>query len=329
MPILPAPIYAPLLPFRNGHIQTIYPTLFRPQPQTLSRRERISTPDGDFLDIDWHASTAGDSDRLAVISHGLEGSSNKKYVLGMARYLAHQNWDVLCTNFRACSGVPNRLPRMYHSGQTDDLHTVLLHALSVKPYRMLALVGFSMGGNQILKYLGERRYPLPQEIRAAAVFSVPCDLQGSVGMLDKWYNTIYMRYFMKGLKEKIRIKAAMFPEIYTTEGLSSVRNFRPFDDQYTAPVHGFASASEYYQKSSSLQFLDGITVPTLLVQAQDDPFLSASCYPTACAERNPSLLLQLPRYGGHVGFVDMNRTNIYWSERRVGMFLHEIDRSLA
>ena len=134
---------------------------------------------------------------------------------------------------------------------------------------------------------------------------------------------------MKGLKEKIRIKAAMFPEIYTPEGLSSVRNFRPFDDQYTAPFHGFASGSEYYQKSSSLQFLDGITVPTLLVQAQDDPFLSASCYPTACAERNPSLLSQLPRYGGHVGFVDMNRTNIYWSERRVGMFLQEIDRSLA
>lgn len=324
MVLLPEPTYRPPFPFTNGHAQTLFPTLFRKTPQTCPHRERIGTPDGDFIDIDWHRAVDGKSTRLAVVSHGLEGNARKKYPLGMASYLTRRDWDVICLNFRGCSGEPNRLPRFYHSGVTDDLHTVVTHGLATGRYNFAALIGFSMGGNQTLKYLGEDPDKVPAEVGAAVTFSVPCDLAASSKRLERMDNSLYMRYFMKGLREKVIIKAKMFPERIDLAGLDAMKTFIPFDDKYTAPLHGFIDAADYYSSCSSTQFLQNIKVPALMVQAADDPFLPESCYPVDIANASKTLHLEIPRYGGHVGFIQTGNGNVYWSEERAGSFLQDL-----
>ena len=324
MPVLPKPDYRPPFPFTSGHMQTIYPTLFRRLPRTHPTPERLSTPDGDFLDIDWHMSSNAKTHRLAVISHGLEGHARKKYPLGMARHLTDHGWDVICLNFRCCSAEPNLLVRFYHSGVTDDLHTVIRHALSTKDYQHVGLIGFSMGGNQTLKYLGEAPDLVPEQVCAAIVFSVPCSLYDAVQVMSGWQNRGYMRYFMKGLREKIRIKAQRYPELIDLSGLEDMKTFEIFDDRYTAPLHGFSDGADYYQRCSSRQFLPMIRVSTLMVQALDDPFLPASCYPIEEAENNPNLYLEIPEFGGHVGFMGRWRESSYWSEKRASGFLESL-----
>jgi predicted alpha/beta-fold hydrolase len=286
-------------------------------------RERIETPDGDFLDLDWHR-TPDCRGKLAVVSHGLEGNSRKKYPLGMARVLNRAGWDVICFNFRCCSGEPNRKLRFYHSGVTDDLHTVLTHGLASGHYESAGLVGFSMGGNQTLKYLGEAPGKVPGQLRGAVVFSVPCQLGDAVEVMSKVQNRPYMRYFMNGLHQKIRVKAAMFPGKIDTEGLEKIMTFDEFDDRYTAPLHGFDNAADYYTRSSAARFLHYVQVPTLIVQALDDPFLSASCYPVEAARENQDLFLEVPDYGGHVGFMGSWRESDYWSEKRALEFLESV-----
>ena len=323
MPILPIPSYRPTWPFINAHVHTVFPSLFRQLPGLSPRRERIETPDGDFLDLDWHTCVSGDADTLVVISHGLEGHARKKYPMGMARQMNRIGFDALCLNFRGCSGEPNRLPRLYHSGVTDDLHTVVMHGID-QGYCRIFLVGFSMGGNQTLKYLGEAPDLVPSEVQGAAVFSVPCDLTGSAGVMDRPANRLYMQYFMKGLRQKMRIKAAMFPDLFDIKGLDEIKTFEVFDNRYTAPVHGFRDAADYYFQSSCKQFLRTIRVPSLLVQAGDDPFLSPSCYPQAEAEANPNLFLEIPGFGGHVGFYLPGKDNVYWQELRAGEFFKSL-----
>ena len=322
MPLLPTPTYTPALPFRSGHIQTIYPTFFRTASELSPTQERLTTDDGDFVDIDYHfARPNGYSEKLVVISHGLEGNSRKKYMLGMAARLIAAGWDVICLNFRGCSGEMNRLPRLYHSGVTDDLHTVLSHGLAAGGYRQAALIGFSMGGNQTLKYLGEDPALVPHQVIGCVVFSVPVLLADSGEVMNRRINRLYMEYFMRGLHDKIRRKAMMFPKIYDPTGLESMITFAPFDDKYTGPVHGFKDARDYYQRCSSQQFLQAIEVPTLLVQAQDDPFLPPSCFPRRDAEQNPQLFLEVPEYGGHAGFIGESGFHCYWHEERAVRFL--------
>ncbi len=327
MPLLPTPSFHPPFPFTSGHVQTIYPTLFRPTPKTTLKPQRIETDDDDFLDIDWHYSKMKHTTRLAVISHGLEGNSRKKYMLGMANMLTQQGWDVICLNFRGCSGEPNRLPRLYHSGVTDDLHRVLSHGLQIGTYSTAAIIGFSMGGNQTLKYLGENPEKVPKQVKAAVTFSIPCMLADSVKVCDRWNNRIYMDYFMRGLRQKIRIKAQMFPNLFDTEGLEQFKTFAPFDDKYTGPLHGFKDAADYYSRCSSKQFLSSITIPTLVVQAMDDPFLPKSCYPTEEAKCSPNLFLEIPRFGGHVGFMNGYRHSSSWMEQRTADFLQDITKN--
>ncbi|WP_040373028.1 YheT family hydrolase [Desulfovibrio oxyclinae] len=323
MPLLKHADYNPAFPFTNGHFQTIYPVLARRRPEIAFESERITTPDGDFIDLDW--SRTG-SDRVAVISHGLEGNSRRKYVAGAALALNRDGWDTVNLNFRGCSGEPNRLPRLYHSGVTDDLHTVLTHALRRGGYSEAALVGFSMGGNQTLKYLGENPDNVPPQVSRAAVFSVPCDLAGAAKVMGRTVNRVYMEYFLRGLREKVRHKAERFPELgLDLTGLDEIRTFEVYDDRYTAPLHGFASAQDYYAKCASLQFLDEVRVPTLLVNAADDPFLSSLCYPEGRARRNDCLYLDIPAHGGHVGFVSLNGNGEYWSEKRMREFFARLD----
>jgi predicted alpha/beta-fold hydrolase len=321
MPVLPTPDYLPPAPFRSGNLATLYPPLFRPTPPCAAVRERMETPDGDFLDVDRHASRTGASRRLAIISHGLEGHARKKYVLGMAAMVTNLGLDAACWVQRGCSEETNRLPRLYHSGETGDLHTVITHCLASGDYDEVVLMGFSMGGNQILKYLGEAPDRVPPQVVLAAVFSVPCDLSSAERVISRSALGIYMRYFMTGLRGKVRIKAMTFPDLFDVSRLEGISSLREFDDRFTAPLNGFADAEDYYTRSSCAGYLNSVRVPTLLVNARNDPFLTARCQPVDQARNNPALMLEMPRFGGHVGFVTSGPDNVYWSEMRAREFL--------
>ncbi len=318
MPILRHSSYRPPLFFNHGHLQTIYPNFFRRVSGVGYLRERISTPDGDFLDLDRAPVEAA---RVAIVAHGLEGNSTRPYVLGMVRALNRHGWDAVVWNFRGCSGEPNQKVRFYHSGDTPDLHTVLTHVLQSGRYEKSALIGFSLGGNVILKYLGERALELNPTIGAAVVFSVPCDLASSARKMAGLENRIYMKRFLRMLHEKVRAKMDRFPGEIDDRGFSRMRTFQDFDERYTAPLHGFKSAEDYWERSSSKPFLARIAVPTLLVNALDDPFLALACYPYQEALANPFLFLETPQSGGHVGFVSFDRSGEYWSESRALEFL--------
>jgi uncharacterized protein len=321
MPVIHPSSYHPPFFLRSGHLQTVYPNLVRRVDGVAYRRQRLETPDGDFLDLD--RSSVGAS-RVAVLAHGLEGNSTRPYILGMVRTLNRHGWDAVAWNFRGCSGEPNRRLRFYHSGDTPDLHTVLTHVLQNGGYEQLALIGFSLGGNVILKYLGEQGRDASSKITAAVTFSVPCDLAGSAHRMARLDNTVYLKRFMKLLHAKIRAKMEAFPGAINDHGYERMRTFEEFDDRYTASLHGFRSAHDYWTRASSKQFLAHIAVPTLLVNALDDPFLSPSCYPHEEAENNPSLFLETPATGGHVGFAALNRDGEYWSETRALGFLSHI-----
>jgi hypothetical protein len=318
MPLIARSSYTPPLLLANGHLQTILPNLLRKVQGVDYTRERIATADGDFLDLDW---LRGGSHRLAVLSHGLEGSSTRHYMLGMARAFSRAGWDVLAWNFRGCSGEPNQTIVFYHSGATYDLHAVVEHAAARGDYAEMALIGFSMGGNLTLKYLGEGLFPIDSRIKKAVVFSVPCDLASSARKMASRANSIYMTRFLRMLHDKIRAKMESWPDHLDDSEYRSIKTFEQFDDRYTAPLHGFKDAADYYRQASCRQFLGSLTVPALLVNACNDPFLSAACYPVEEARRSPWLHLERPRSGGHVGFLDFNGDGLYWSERRALEFV--------
>ena len=315
MPLVPTSSYVPPPGFANPHLQTIWAGRLRRVPGPDYERERIATPDGDFLDLDWSRTGV---ERVAVVSHGLEGSTSRAYVRGMAQALNRHGWDALAWNLRGCSGEPNHNLRLYHSGATDDLDAVVQHALG--RYDTVALVGFSLGGNMTLKYLGEQGADTP--VAAAVALSVPVDLAASSVALARWENAVYMHYFLRSLRGKVRAKAAQFPDDIDATGLRSIRDFQGFDDRYTAPLHGFEDAADYWARSSSRPFLSSIRTPTLLVNAADDPFLASDCYPTDEARASDHVWLEVPDHGGHVGFVARGGT--YWSEARAAAFLNEV-----
>ena len=236
MPVLARPDYRPSLPFSNPHVQTTFPTLFRKTPQLNPSRKRIETGDGDFLDIDHHFSATGRTAGLAIVSHGLEGHSPKKYPLGMARCLTEHGWDVVCLNFRGCSGEPNRLPRLYHSGVTDDLHTIVRYCLSTDRYQDVVLIGFSMGGNQTLKYLGESPGIVPSQVRAAIVFSVPCMLADSVEIMKNLvHKLLKIRVKPYYIYQCDPIPGSSHFRTPVTKGLEIIQGLRGFTSGYAIP----------------------------------------------------------------------------------------------
>lgn len=321
MPVVAQSSYkAPLL-CANAHVQTIIPTLFRKVSGVAYQRERIDTPDKDFIDLDW--SRVG-SERLAVVMHGLEGDSGRPYMKGMVKALNRNGWDAVAVNFRGCSGEPNKKLRMYHSGETEDLNSVICHVDASGIYRQVALVGFSLGGNVILKYLGEKGKMTHLLIKAAVTISVPCDLKACSDRLDELQNLPYVRRFLRLLHEKIRAKALMMPDSINDIGYERIKTLKAFDDRYTAPIHGFKDADDYYDKASSRGFLATISIPTLVINAADDPFLSSSCFPNEEAQASPHLFLDIPQHGGHVGFLAFNNSGEYWSETRTTSFLETV-----
>ncbi len=287
----------------NRHVMTVYAALVRWPSRLPIERERWELDDGDFLDVD--RLRAADGAPLVIVCHGLEGSSRAGYVRGVMAAACARGLGALAINFRGCSGEINRLARYYHSGETGDLAHVIARARAERPARAIGLVGFSLGGNVVAKYLGERGDDVPDDVRAAAVISVPFDLAGCGRALDgpglaAW---IYRERFLRQLRRKVTAKARRLAHIDAGRGLSA-RTLRDFDDAVTGPLHGFTGADEYYARSSSRAYLAGVHRPLLVIQAEDDPFVPASTLPLAALAANPRITLELHREGGHVAFVD-------------------------
>ena len=303
----------------NGHLETLIPYLFRPTKKQFYERERIDTPDNDFLDLDW---VKGGHKNLVIISHGLESSSHAKYVQGTADHLRQNGFDILAWNYRGCSGELNRTIKCYHSGASYDLATVVEHVLESTNYEAVYLVGFSLGGNLTLKYLGEESTELSKKIKAGCVFSTPCYLKTASHELASGFNKVYTQNFVSTLRQKVYDKEEMLKESgFDTSVVKKLKDLPAFDDFFTAPLHGFKDADDYYEQCSSKYFLKDIKVPTLIVNAANDPFLSKECYPYEEVEENPCLDLEVPEHGGHVGFYQRSRGNVMWSEARILSFL--------
>lgn len=318
MPILPKPVYQSSRWQFNGHIQTIWPSVFRRVAFHYQQRERLELPDGDFVDFDW-ARHHIPNKKLVIITHGLEGDSRRHYVLGMAKLFFQEGYDVLGWNCRSCSGEPNRLLRFYHHGDAGDLRFVTNHAINIHGYEQIVLTGYSMGGSLTLRVLGEDAAGVPSQVKAAIAFSVPCDLKASVKALSLPGNRIYANRFLKKLGKKIREKEQRFPGQISSDGYKKIRHFVDFDNRYTAPLHGFADAHDFYARASVKPLLKYIRVPSLIVQALNDPFLLDACIPYEEAAANEYLFLETPDHGGHCGFMQPGSPNS-WAENRALAF---------
>lgn len=318
MPIIES-TYNPPRRFRNGFVSTVYSGLIRKVKGVHQKRERLELPDGDFLDLDWSYAQEKSS-RVIILLHGLEGNAQRPYMTGTAKLFNQNGIDAISVNFRGCSGESNRHYNAYHSGATDDLDEVIQHAIHQKGYSEIYLKGISLGANIILKYLGERDV-VPKEVKAAIAVSVPCYLSGSAKELHAFKNFLFHDRFKKHLLNSLRLKQSKFPDRLSLQELNSIKTLNDFDNTYTSKAHGFDDASDYYEKSSSLQFLLNIKIPTLIINALNDSFLSPECYPVKAAKENPNLFLEMPKYGGHAGFVD--KKNVYYNERRALEFIQK------
>ena len=299
----------------------MWPAVFRRVPRPDWERKRIELPDGDFLDADW--SVVGGK-QAVIVTHGLEGHSRQTYITGMVRAFNRAGWDAIAWNFRGCSGEPNRLAKAYHSGATEDLLAVIHHALGRKNYDRITVVGFSLGANLTLKFLGELG-SRPGIVCGGAAVSVPCDLRASAEYMARPECAFYMRRFLREMGKRIEAKRVVFGDRISSADFRAMRTFKEFDDAYTAPHHGFADAHDYWAKCSANSFLPSIRVPTLIVSAQDDPFLAPACFPWEAARQSEHVYLDAPLNGGHVGFVgNGNSRREYWNEARAVQFLGAI-----
>ena len=291
------PPFKPAWWLPGPHLQTLWPNLLRRLPDVALRRERLELSDGDFLDLDWsHASTGP----LVVVLHGLEGSSRSHYAVGIHHALHLHGWRSVLMHFRGCSGTPNRLARGYHAGDTGDLEHVVSILREREPGTPIAVIGYSLGGNVLLKWLGEQG--AQAAIVAAAAVSVPFDLSNATERLNRGLSRVYQWVLLRRLRESMRDKWRAMGCMDEQAPLNSMRTLRDFDNMVTAPLHGFTGADDYYTRCSSRGFLKNIQVPTLILQAQDDPFMTRDALP-GIDDLSPSIEFELTPGGGHVGFV--------------------------
>ena len=314
--------FRPAAALASPHLQTIGGRLLRRAAPPPLRRERVDLPDGDFVDLDFAERPHADAP-LVLLLHGLEGSARRGYALNVYRELAARGIASVGLNFRSCSGEPNRGPRFYHSGDTGDLRHVAALLRARFPHGPLGAIGFSLGGNALLKYLGEEGGAAP--FAAACAVSVPYDLSAGADALDATpMGRFYTRIFLKSLIAKADAKAALLADRCDIERVRAARSFREFDDAATAPLHGFAGAADYYDRSSSRPFLERIRVPTLLLHAADDPFLPGASFPGREAAANPCITVVLTRRGGHVGFIEGPPwAPRFWAEEQAARFFTE------
>jgi uncharacterized protein len=318
MPILDKSSYAgPPRYLVNGHLETIYPSIFRKITGVVYQREKIITPDNDFLHLDW--SKIG-SDTLLIISHGLEGSSERHYAKSLVKLFNSRGIDALAWNNRSCSGEMNNQPLLYHHGASYDLKSVIDYVEKNYSYQTYFLAGISMGGAQTLKFLGEKGLLLNQKIKKAAVYSTPCNLPDSAETLRWKRNAFYRNRFLTKLKIKMYQKGQQFPGLVDLEHLAKVKDFDEFDTHFTAKVHGFKDAKDFYQRVSADNWMRDIQIPTLIINALNDPLLSGRCFPVEIAENHPQIFLEMPKRGGHSGFLTKGQ-EYTWAEQRFLQFL--------
>lgn len=302
------------------HLQTIWPNLVRRLPQVQLRRERMELDDGDFLDLDWTTNTDGP---IVLILHGLEGSSRSHYAAGLLQALHARGWRGVLLHARGCSGEPNRLARRYHAGDTGDIERVYQVLCQREPNALLATVGYSLGGSMLLNWLAERAEA--PRVAAAVAVSVPFDLDATATRLNRGFSRVYQYILLSSVCRALRRKHARMPDHPLAHTVRQrPRSFRQFDDVYTAPLHNFDSATDYYRRSSTRAKLKRIRTPLLLLQAADDPFMGAQTLPTD-AELPQTAAMELSRSGGHVGFVAGSpRHPHYWLETRIPEYLASV-----
>lgn len=318
MPIIKSDYQGPPFYYFNKHIETIVPSLLRKIEGVNYTRERIDTPDNDFLNVDW---IKNNHSRLLVISHGLEGGSDRHYVTAMAKLFASKGWDIAAWNNRTCNGEMNNTKALYHHAASYDLRSVIDHALETGDYKDVCLVGISMGGGQTLRYLGQGdEFPIPSEIKKAVAISAPCSLQESADTLNESSNRIYERRFLNKLTKKIKAKAEQFPEI-NVNGIDDIKRLSDFDDRYSGPLNGLKDAKAFYEYCNPYPYLEKIDRPTLILNAVNDPLLKGDCYPSHMAEVNENIYLEMPNRGGHVGFA-LPGSEFTYSEMRTLEFLN-------
>ncbi len=301
------------------HLQTLYPSLCRRRRHPELTRERLELPDGDFLDLDW---TRNDGSALVLVLHGLEGSLESHYTGGILEALVAAGYRAVLMYFRGCSGEPNRRARSYHSGETVDLRFVIARLAERDASTSLAVIGYSLGGNVLLKALGEGAGMGP--VRTAVAVSVPFELDRAAWRLEQGFSRIYQRYLLNKLRRSYRAKLPAHTMPVSLTRLDALDTFRQFDNEVTAPLHGFRGVDDYYGRSSSRQYLSAITTPTLILHAADDPFVPEDAIPTD-SELGPGMTLELSRRGGHVGFVadGLPFRARYWLEGRICAHLRE------
>jgi predicted alpha/beta-fold hydrolase len=322
--------FTPAIGLGNPHLQTLWGPLWRKTVHVQRQRERMWLADGDFLDMDWHGPHDAHAPVVLVL-HGLTGSSNSPYVAGLQQAMAKLGWASVGLNWRGCSGEPNLLPRSYHSGATEDLVAVIAHLKALRPLAPLYAVGYSLGGNILLKHLGESG--LGSELQGAVAVSVPFRLDQCADRIGQGFSKVYQRHFMRAMVGYIKDKQQRFQHEGMSEGLAelaalgsleNMRTFWDFDGRVTAPLNGFADAHDYYRRASSRYFLGAIRTPTLLIQALDDPFVFKHSLPDA-AELSASTEFDLQSKGGHVGFVDGSVAKpTYYLERRIPQWLLQV-----
>jgi predicted alpha/beta-fold hydrolase len=311
MPVIPSE-FRPAWWLPGAHLQTLWPTFFRVRPPLDLEPERLELPDGDFLDLAWSGPREGP---MVLVLHGLEGTLKSHYAAGILDALNRHGYRACFMHFRSCSGQPNRLPRSYHSGDTGDLRHVVTHLVELCGQPLQAVIGFSLGGNVLLKWLGECGTGAP--VRFAVAVSVPFMLDDAARRLNRGLSRIYQRHLVRLLHAKFRQKFAVLPCPLDVQ-LGRLESFHAFDDRVTAPLHGFAGVEDYYARSSSRQFLAAIRTPTLILHAADDPFMFPETVPHA-GELSAQVTLELAEHGGHAGFVQGPwpwRAD-YWLDRRI------------
>ena len=304
----------------NGHLQTVLPAVFRQVNGVDYERERMTLSDGDFVDLDW---VEKGSKNLVLLSHGLEGNSDRHYMKGMAKIFSENDWDIVAWNCRSCSGEMNLQPRLYNHGEIGDIAEVIDHIIATKNYQKIVLIGFSMGGNIIMKYLGVHGKNIPPQVYKAIAFSAPTDLKASANLLNFPKAAFYRKRFLKMLKAKMKIKAEQYPDLIDINNFEKIDQWSDFDNYFTAPLNGYKDADHFYYEGSPNNFMEGITIPTLLVNAKNDPILSPECFPFEKCSAHKFVHLEAPKLGGHVGF-SIWRKPFAWSEYRALQFVLDL-----
>jgi len=304
----------------GGHLQTMYPYFFLRKSPPAYQRERIETPDGDFVDFDWV--DAANNAPTVVLFHGLEGCSRSHYARNLMRAVAATGWRGVVAHFRGCAGEPNRLQRAYHSGDADEIDW-MLRLIAARTDNNIFAVGVSLGGNALLKWLAREQRNAQEMVTAAVAISAPIDLMTAGNRLGSGFNRVYGLHFLRSLKPKALDKLARYPNASRLRRVRTAHTLRAFDDAFTAPVHGFRDVDDYWTRASTISEINRITVPTLIVHARNDPFLPGRYLPNA-RQNNSPVEFEFTDQGGHVGFVSGTFPgNLSWLPLRVLGFLDQ------